>query len=63
MTAVNAMNDEYMANVGAMGHLWKLELQTAQKHLMPFFQKYFAALERQEIGFEEAVDQYCSLLK
>jgi predicted phosphodiesterase len=61
--AVNAMNDEYMANVGAMGHLWKLELQTAQKHLMPFFQKYFAALERQKIGFEDAVRRYCTLLK
>jgi predicted phosphodiesterase len=61
--AVNAMNDEYMANVGAMGHIWKLELQTAQAHLNPFFNKYFAALERQEIGFEDAVRRYCASLK
>jgi predicted phosphodiesterase len=63
LAAVNAMNDEYMANVGAMGHLWKLELQTSCEHLNPFFKTYFAALERQEIGFEEAVNQYCALLK
>jgi Calcineurin-like phosphoesterase superfamily domain len=61
--AVAAMNDEFMANVGAMGHLWRLELQTAQPHLNPFFKKYFAALECQEIGFEEAVNQYCSSVK
>jgi hypothetical protein len=61
--AVVAMNDIYVANVGAMGHLWRLELQTAQEHLNPFFKKFFVALERQEIGFEEAVNQYCSLLK
>jgi predicted phosphodiesterase len=59
--AVAAMNDAYIANVGAMGHIWKLELQTAQPHLNPFFKKYFAALERQEIGFEDAVKQYCAL--
>jgi predicted phosphodiesterase len=60
--AVNVMNDDYIANVGAMGHLWKLELQTAQPHLNPFFKQYFVALERQEIDFEDAVRQYCALL-
>jgi predicted phosphodiesterase len=63
LAAVNAMNDEFMANVGAMGYLWKLELQTAQKHLTPFLTEYFAALERQEIGFEDAVRRYCALLE
>jgi predicted phosphodiesterase len=63
LAAVNAMNDEYIANVGAMGHLWKLELQTACEHLNPFFKQYFAALEREEIGFEEAVQQYCVSVK
>lgn len=63
LAAVTAMNDEYMANVGAMGRLWRLELQTAQPHLNPFFKQYFAALERQEIGFEDAVRQYCALLE
>jgi predicted phosphodiesterase len=59
--AVAAMNDEFIANVGAMGYIWKLELQIAQPHLNPFFKQYFAALERQEIGFEDAVRQYCAL--
>jgi predicted phosphodiesterase len=60
-TAVSAMNDEYIANVGAMGHIWRLELQTAQKHMSPFLENFFAALERQEIGFKDAVNQYCAL--
>jgi hypothetical protein len=59
--AVAAMNDEFIANVGAMGYLWKLELQTVQKHMLPFFEIFFAALERQEIGFKDAVRQYCAL--
>jgi hypothetical protein len=62
-TAVNAMDETYIANVGAMGHIWKFELQTAQPHLNPFFKEYFAALERQEIGFEDAVNQYCDFVK
>jgi predicted phosphodiesterase len=61
--AVAAMNDAYIANVGAMGYLWKLELQTAQEHLNPFFKQYFAALKSQEIGFEDAVWQYCALVE
>jgi 3',5'-cyclic AMP phosphodiesterase CpdA len=61
--AVNVMNDAYVANVGAMGYLWKLELQTSQEHLNPFFKQYFAALERQEISFEQAVKQYCALVE
>ena len=56
--AVNLMNDAYIANVGALGHILRLELMTGSPHLVPFFQKYSAALEARAITLEDAVKNF-----
>lgn len=56
--AVNSMDEAFIANVGALGHVLRLELATGSPHLVPFFQKYGATLEAQSITLEAAVKRF-----
>jgi predicted phosphodiesterase len=58
VTAVKLMNDDYIANVGALGYVLGLELATGSPHLVPFFQKYGTALKAQSITLEAAVKKF-----
>lgn len=58
--AMSAMNEEYIENVGALGLIFRLELQTAEHHLGPFFDTYGNALDAEEISLRAAVERYLS---
>lgn len=58
--AVSAMNVEYIENVGALGLIFRLELETAEHHLGSFFDAYGSALDAEEISLRAAVERYLS---
>lgn len=60
--AIDAFDDEYLAGAGAMARVSKLELQTGENYFIAFLTQYLAPINRGEIAFETAVDQYLRAL-
>ena len=56
--ALKVMNDAYIAGVGALGHILRLELATARPHLVPFFLRYGLVLEAGTVTLEDAVQRF-----
>jgi predicted phosphodiesterase len=56
--AVQAMDEEYIHNVGALGLIFRRELQTAREQIMPLFQRYGEALQTEQISLRAAVERY-----
>jgi len=55
---LDAMNEEYLENVGPFALLHRHEVETGQNYLMPFLREYVVAVDKQEISLGTAVNQY-----
>lgn len=58
--ALADMNDAYINAMGPLGHIFKLELKSANPQVMPFFRQYFEALESKALSLQQAVEEYVS---
>lgn len=56
--ALADMNEDFLAQIGPMGRIFKLELETVRPHAVPFFRHYGAALNRGELSLGKAVAAY-----
>jgi predicted phosphodiesterase len=53
-------NQTYIADIGELGHLFKLEFIYAKNFLLPFLQQYLEAVDANQISLEDAVRQFIS---
>jgi predicted phosphodiesterase len=57
--AIQSYDDSHYFDVaGPVGRLFRQELITARHELTPFWKKYAAVIDREELGLEQAVAQY-----